>query len=231
MYDLQQGHPIRPFIQAVIRDAKSCNYSVENQVTAAFKSLNPEIQSELTKPKSGSTLKDLLTNINNRESILIGRARRLPQAQMPVAPQQASAYYSKQNYSRFPPRPSYRSPYAQPANTPPYQPQYQPNHRGGYRGRREFSQSYQGGYRQKPPPNYQSPYAQRNPRQNQDVPDATRSPSPAPNPPKREYYNQRKSYQQRQKGEYNYRQPYPRNQQQQQKAYLGTETDEVQQHK
>ncbi|RYC55019.1 hypothetical protein CHU98_g11190 [Xylaria longipes] len=102
MYDLQQGKALRPFIQSVIRDGKACGYTLKNQLLAAFESLDSDIQSQLTKPADNTTLGTFLTEVDDRESILIGKARQLPQLphQMPMLP--VSAYYGKQNFPRFP---------------------------------------------------------------------------------------------------------------------------------
>ncbi|KAI1430791.1 hypothetical protein GGR50DRAFT_698666 [Xylaria sp. CBS 124048] len=77
LYDLAQGKPIRVFVQTIIRHAKACDFSVKNQLLAVFEAMDPEIQSQLTKPSDSSTIGSFLAQIDERESILLGKARQL----------------------------------------------------------------------------------------------------------------------------------------------------------
>ncbi|KAI2624532.1 hypothetical protein GGS21DRAFT_541257 [Xylaria nigripes] len=56
LMDLADGKTLRPFLQKIIRDGKCCGYSTQNQLLAAFEALDPDIQSQLTKPNDQTTL-------------------------------------------------------------------------------------------------------------------------------------------------------------------------------
>ncbi|KAI1281036.1 hypothetical protein F5Y07DRAFT_317004 [Xylaria sp. FL0933] len=164
LHDLRQGKSLRPFIQGVIRDGKSCDYSVKNQLLAVFESLDPEIQSELDKPNADTTLAKFLEKVDDRESVLMGKARLLPYYQTPVAPSQpVSAYYGKHNfpYNAYPPST------AQPTNIPPYQSPYYPQRgrgqyqRGGYPAHPRGGFQSRGGYRQAQPQDHPHTQGQR----------------------------------------------------------------------
>ncbi|GAW26153.1 putative transposon Ty3-I Gag-Pol polyprotein [Rosellinia necatrix] len=168
LYDLQQGKSIRTFVQSVIRDAKACDYSLRNQLLAAFEALDVEIKSQLDKPNDTTTLGGFLSSIDNRESILVEKARQLPYRRPAPPPQ----YYGKPNHPPFflgqnqaqgqgsqaqghpqgipqaqlplPQAPNF--PYTQRGANQPYQNPYYRG-RGGYRGNYRGRPYYQNNWR------------------------------------------------------------------------------------
>jgi len=119
LYDLKNGHQLRPFIQKIIRDGKACDYTLKNQLLSAFEALEPRIQAQLSKPTSATTLGQFLEQIDDRESVFRGMAEQLNMlpAQNIPGQQQLPAYYGKQTAYVPPQRRQ-----AQPANQPYYQP-------------------------------------------------------------------------------------------------------------
>jgi hypothetical protein len=74
MRDVLEGHNIVVHIQSMMKNAKSCEIGPYGQMLAAWNTLDPDIQSELTKPDTNTRLNDFLREVRTRESVIKGRA-------------------------------------------------------------------------------------------------------------------------------------------------------------
>jgi hypothetical protein len=60
----------------MMRNAKICEIGSYGQMLAAWNTLDPDIQSELTKPDTNTRLNDFLREVRTRESVIKGRANK-----------------------------------------------------------------------------------------------------------------------------------------------------------
>ncbi|KAI0860172.1 hypothetical protein F4860DRAFT_480350 [Xylaria cubensis] len=100
LYDLFAGKSMRAFVQQVLADAKACDLPMEAQLLWAFESFDSEIQGQLIKPDSKTTLSAFLDKMDEQESVLINRAneRFRSQQNLPQAAPVAAFYVLRQQH-------------------------------------------------------------------------------------------------------------------------------------
>lgn len=81
LLDLKRGKRLRPFVYGIIQDARACDLPPKIQLLYAFEAFDVEIQSQLSKPTDSTTLGAFFQQLDDRESVLLAKARQLPISQ------------------------------------------------------------------------------------------------------------------------------------------------------
>ncbi|KAK3490571.1 uncharacterized protein B0T23DRAFT_421015 [Neurospora hispaniola] len=98
LYDVTLGKDITSFVQTIIKNARACEMNTQGQLIAAYEALDGDIQTEITKPDSTTSMDNFLKDIQTREtqnqnqSQPQNRYYQFPQAQHQNQSQQQNQY-------------------------------------------------------------------------------------------------------------------------------------------
>ncbi|KAF3059633.1 hypothetical protein GL218_04751 [Daldinia childiae] len=81
LLDLKRGKGLRPFVYSIIQDARACDLPPKIQLLYAFEAFDAEIQSQLLKPTDNTTLGAFFQHLDDRESVLLAKARQVSTSQ------------------------------------------------------------------------------------------------------------------------------------------------------